>query len=169
MDPEPANTNQPERYAALLFGDLGDFFYGSTDSASEKRNSSTNRTRTVTVSVPNSAEELGMEVSSRIRSVQEQTGPGSQNPDRRYRERIRGTVRNPSGEFLDSVIEIDIGPRNPVKSPNDEANQSGPSRERHDDADDDSLFDLPTDSGIGTNHRSIPRRNEGPLMTTRRF
>ena len=145
------------------------FFYSFADSASEKRDSTTNRTRTVTVSVSNSAEELGMEVTSRIRSAQGQTELSSRNPGQRYRQRVRGTVQNTSGEFLDSVIEIDIGPRSTVKSPSDGANQSGPSRERNDHGDDDSFFDLTTDSGIGTNRNQPPRQNEGPLMTTRRF
>lgn len=126
-----------------------------------------NRTRTITVSASHSAEELSMEVRSRIHSAQQQSGLSSRNPGHRYRQRVHGTVQSSSGEFLDSVIEIDIGPS--VKSPSDEANQSGPSREHHDRSDDDSLFDLPTDSGIGTNPNPFPRRNEGPLMTTRRF
>ena len=169
MDTESADINQPERFVVLLFGGLGDFFNCLTDSALGKRDSSTDRTRTVTVSVSNSAEELGMEVSSRIRSAQQQSGLSSRNPGQRYRQRVQGTVQSSSGEFLDSVIEIDIGPRTPAKSPSDGANQSGPSRGRHDHGDDDSLFDLTTDSGIGTNPNSFPRRNEGPLMTTRRF
>lgn len=107
-----------------------------------------------------------MEVSSRIHSAQQEAELGSQNSGQRYRGRVRGTVQSTSGEFLDSVIEIDIAP---VKSTSDEANQSGPSRERQDHGDDDSLFDFPTDSGIGTNHALFPRRNEGPLMTTRRY
>ena len=154
----------------LLFRGLGGVFDCFADSASEKRDGTTNRTRTVTVSVSNdSAEELSMEVTSRIRSAQRQSGLGSRNPGQRYRQRVQGTIQSSSGEFLDSVIEIDIGPRPSVKSPSDEANRSGPSREHHDRADDDSLFDLTTDSGIGTNHTPFPRRNEGPLMTTRRF
>lgn len=143
------------------------FFNRFADSASENMNSTTNRTRTVTVSVAHSAEELGMEVSSRIRSAQQQAEHSSQGSGPRYRGRVRGTVQSTSGEFLDSVIEIDIAP---VKSTSDvEANQSGPSRERQERADDDSLFDFPTDSGIGTNRASFPQRNEGPLMTTRRY
>lgn len=110
-----------------------------------------------------------MEVTSRIRSVQEQAGLSSRNPGQRYRQRVRGTVQSTSGEFLDSVIEVDIGPRSAIKSPSDEANQSGPSRECNDHGDDDSFFDLTTDSGIGANRNQFPRRNEGPLMTTRRF
>jgi len=167
MDPESTHINQPEWYVVLLFGGLG--FYSFAESASEKREGTMNRTRTVTVSVSNSAEELGMEVSSRIRSAQHQSGLSSRNSEQRYRQRVRGTVQSSSGEYLDSVIEIDIGPRSTVKNPSDEANQSGPSRERHDHADDDSLFDLTTDNGVGTNQNSFPRRNEGPLMTTRRF
>ena len=107
-----------------------------------------------------------MEVSSRIRSAQQQSELGSQRPGQRYRGRVRGTVQSTSGEFLDSVIEIDVGP---AKSTSDEANKSGPSQERQDHGDDDSLFDFPTDSGIGANPTSFPRRNEGPLMTTRRY
>lgn len=107
-----------------------------------------------------------MEVSSRIRSAQQQTELSSQDPGARYRGRVRGTVQSTSGEFFDSVIEIDIAP---VKSTSDEANRSGPSRERQGHGDDDFLFDFPTDSGIGTNHASFPRRDEGPLMTTRRY
>ena len=108
-----------------------------------------------------------MEVSSRIRSVQQQSELRSQDSEQRYRGRVRGTVQSTSGEFLDSVIEIDIGP---VKRTSDEANRSGPSRERQDHGDDDSLSDFPTDSGIDTNRASFPRRrNEGPLMTTRRY
>lgn len=170
MDPVSADINQPSWYVAPLFGDLSDLFDSFADSASEKRDGTTNRT--VTVSVPNSAEELDMETSSRVRSAQEQGGPSPRNSGQRFRQRVHGTVQSSSGEFLDSVIEIDIRPRPPVKDPSDEANQSGPSRERHDDDDDDdedSLFDLRTDSGIGTNINSVPRRNEGPLMTTRRF
>ena len=152
----------------FLFGGLDDLINNFADSASEKRDGTTNRTRTVTVS--HSAEELGMEVVSRIRSAQEQNEPDPRHPGQRYRGRVQGTVQNTSGEFLDSVIEIDVGPRVPAtKSPSDEANQSGPSRERHDHGDEDSLFDLTTDSGIGTNLNSLPPRNENPLMTTRRF
>lgn len=110
-----------------------------------------------------------MEVGSRIRSAQQQSGLGSRHPGQRFRQRVHGTVQSSSGEFLDSVIEIDIGPRSPAKDPSDEADQSGPSRERHDHGDEDSLFDLATDSGIGAGHTPFPRRNEGPLMTTRRF
>ena len=117
--------------------------------------------RTVTVTVPDSAEELAMEVSSRIRSVQQQSG--------RFRQRIHRMIQSSSGEFLDSVIEINIRPWLPAEDPSDEVNQSGPSRERHDHDDEDSLFDFPTDSGIGANRNSLPRQNEGPLMTTRRF
>ena len=139
----------------------------SADSALEKRDG-TDKTRTVTVSV--SAEELSMEVSSRLRSAQRQSGLSSRNPGQRYRQRVHGTIQSSSGEFLDSFIDIDIVPRPPVKNPSDEANQSGPSRENHDrGGDDDSLFDLPTDSGIDTHHNPFPRRDEGPLMTTRRF
>ena len=142
------------------------FFNRFADSASENMNSTTNRTRTVTVSAPHSAEELGMEVSSRIRSAQRQPEHSSQGSGPHYRSRVRGTVQSTSGEFFDSVIEIDIAP---VKSTSDEANRSGPSRERQERADDDSLFDFPTDSGIGTNRAPFPQRNEGPLMTTRRY
>ena len=106
-----------------------------------------------------------MEVGSRIRSAQQQSELGSRNSGQRYRGRVRGTVQSTSGEFLDSVIDIDVGP---VKGTSDEANNSGPSQE-HRDHDDDSLFDFPTDSGIGANPVSFPRRNEGPLMTTRRY
>jgi len=169
MDSESAHINQPEWCAALLFGGLSGVFDSFAESASEKRDGTTNRTRSVTVSVSNSAEELGMEVSSRIRSAQQQSGLSSRHSGQHYRQRVRGTVQSSSGEFLDSVIEIDIGPRSPVKNPSDEANLSGPSRERHDHGDDDSLFDLTTDNGVGTNQNSFPRRNEGPLMTTRRF
>ena len=107
-----------------------------------------------------------MEVSSQIRSAQQQVEGGPRNPGQRYRGRVRGTVQNTSGEVFDSVIEIDVAP---VKTTTDEAGQSGPSRERGYHGDDDSLFDFPTDSGIDTNRASFPRRNEGPLMTTRRF
>ena len=147
------------------FGDLGNFSNHFVDSASRSRDG----TRTVTVSVSNSAEELSMEVNSRLRSAQHQSGLSSRNQGNRYRQRIQGTIQSSSGEFLDSFIEIDIGPQSPVKSPSDEANQSGPSRERHGRDDEDSLFDMATDSGIGTNHNPPPRRDEGPLMTTRRF
>lgn len=107
-----------------------------------------------------------MEVSSRIRAAQRQSELGSRDSGPRYRGRVRGTVQSTSGEFLDSVIDIDVGP---VKSTSDEANKSGPSGERREHGDDDSLFDFPTDSGIGANPTSFPRRNEGPLMTTRRY
>lgn len=150
----------------FLFGGLGDLINDFADSASEKRDGTTNRTRTVTVSASHSAEELGMEVVSRIRSAQEHSEPNLRHPGQRYRGRVQGTVQSTSGEFLDSVIEIDVGPRVPAKSHSDEANQSGPSRERHDHGEEDSLFDLTTDSGIGANPNP---RNEGPLMTTRRF
>jgi hypothetical protein len=105
-----------------------------------------------------------MAVTSRIRSAQQQSGLSSRNPGQRYRQRVHGTVQSSSGEFLDSVIEIDIGP--PAKDPSEEANQSGTTRERRGDEE---SFDLRTDSGIGTNHNPPPRRNDGPLMTTRRF
>ena len=110
-----------------------------------------------------------MEATSRIRSAQDQAGLSPQNPVQRYRQRVHGTVQSTSDDFLDSFIEIDIGPRSAVKSPSDEANQSGPSQEYNDHGDEDSIFDLTTDSGIGTNRNQFPQRNEGPLMTTRRF
>jgi len=150
---------------AFSFGGLSDFPNRFIDSASRSRDG----TRTVTVSVSNSAEELSMEVSSRIHSAQHQSGLSSRNPGHRYRQRVQGTIQSSSGEYLDSFIEIDIGPQSPVKSPSDEANQSGPSRERHDRGDEDSLFDMATDSGIDTNHNPPRHRDEGPLMTTRRF
>ena len=106
-----------------------------------------------------------MEVSSRIRSAQQQSELGSRNSGQRYRGRVRGTVQSTSGEFLDSFIDIDVGP---AKTTSDEANKSEPSRE-HEEHDDDSLFDFPTNSGIGANLNPYPRRNEGPLMTTRRY
>ena len=165
MDLQSTDINKPEWYVGFSFGGSGGFTDCFVDSASGSRDG----TRTVTVSASNSAEELSMEVSSRIRSAQRQSGLSSRNPGHRYRQRVQGTIQSSSGEFLDSFIEIDIGPQSPVKSPSDEANQSGPSREHHGQGDDDSIFDLGTDSGIGTNHRPPPRRNEGPLMTTRRF
>lgn len=143
-----------------------EFVNCSIDSASENRNNTTNRTRTVTVSVSHSAEELGMEASSRIPPAQQQSEPSPRNSGQRHRGRVRGTVQSTSGEFLDSFIEIDVGP---VKTTSDGANSGGPSGERQDHGDDDSLFDFPTDSGIGANIPPFPRRNEGPLMTTRRY
>lgn len=170
MDPQSTDVDQPQWYATFSFGDLGGLPDTFPDSASGRRDGTTNQTRTVTVSVSNnSVEELSMEVNSRIRSAQGQSELSSRNPGHRYRQRIQGTIQSSSGEFLDSFIEIDIGPQPPAKNPSDEANESGPSRERHDHGDDDSLFGVTTDSGIGTNHNSFPRRNEGPLMTTRRF
>lgn len=112
-----------------------------------------------------------MEVSSRMRSAQRQVGLGSENSGHRYRQRIQGEIQNSSGDILDAFIEIDVGPQLPVKSPSDEANQSGTGQGRRSHSDEDSLFDLAPDgtSGVGANDRPPPRRDEGPLMTTRRF
>lgn len=107
-----------------------------------------------------------MEVDPRMRPAPQQGEASPRNSGHRYRGRVRGTVQSTSGECLDSVIEIDVGP---VKTTSDEANISGPSREHQHHSDDDSLFDFPTDSGIGANPTAFPRRNEGPLMTTRRY
>ena len=78
------------------------------DSATEKRETATFPTQTVTVVVGDTTTEaLSREVSARLRSARHQTGPTI----RSYRQRLEGTIQSSSGGYLDSFITLDIKPQ----------------------------------------------------------
>jgi len=127
------------------------------DTAAAKRAAATFPTKTVTTSTGNtSAEALSNEVTTRLRSAQQQAGLISGS----YIEQLQGTIQSSSGGYLDSFITIDIKPHDPESEGTSEGMFSG-------------------GSGPPVGVEDPPKRavdcemghkpSEGPLMATRKF
>jgi len=128
-----------------------------SDSAAEKRETTTFPTQTMTVVVGDtSVEALSQEVSARLRSARNQTGPAT----RSYRQRLEGTIQSSSGGYLDSFITLDIKPQDPSAGDMGEGTENGESTHP---ARNDGPLDKTADCEIGR------KPSEGPLMATRKF
>lgn len=87
------------------------------ESATKRRVAATLSARRVTVATGStSIEALSQEVSSRLKSAQDQTGLAS----RSYCQRLQGTLQSSSGGYLDSCITIEITPQDPLAEGTDE-------------------------------------------------
>lgn len=125
------------------------------DSATEKRETTTFPTQTVTVVVGDTSTEVpGQEVSARLRSARLQTGPTIQS----YRQWLEGTTQSSSGGYLDSFITLHIKPQD--SSAGGEGERTPNEESMH-----------PASGGPPdriTDHETGRGPSEGPLMTTRR-